>query len=200
MLQRALTTSAVLVLLAACEGDKPAPTAASAAASAAPLPSAMPAAPAAAPTPKPDPGRPEKLDLTLTPERRTAIEAKYSAAKGFLAVPELEAKLQGNKALKDAKKALSEFDRLAKGKWLLFAGNVTNLTAQGFDMGVVYTPQIPGDSIGMSKQWFPVTSSSVEGYQKDAFKGGDLAVVLVKYNGDGKAGPGYELVSAGVWR
>jgi hypothetical protein len=82
----------------------------------------------------------------------------------------------------------------------LFAGNAANLSASGFDMGVVYTPQIPGDSIGMSKQWFPVTMSDVEGYKQDLLKVGDVVVVLVKYNGAGKASPGHELVATGVWK
>lgn len=200
-LRRTLVACAALALLAACE-DKPAPTAS--APSAAP-----PAAPAATPTPAPTPAapppkaageRPEKIDLTLTPERRTAIEAKYAAQKGFLVEKEVEGLLQKNKALKDEKTASAAFDKLAKGKWILFTGNAANLTAQGFDMGVVYTPQIAGDSIGMSKQWFPVTMSGVEGYKQDALKVGDLVIALVKYNGAGKASPGHELVASGDWK
>lgn len=152
------------------------------------------------PVAKPESGRPEKIDLALTPERRTAIEAKYGSAKGFLVEKELEATLQKNKALKDEKTALAAFDKLAKGKWLLFSGNAANLSASTFDMGVVYTPQIPGDSIGMSKQWFPVHMSEIEGYKKDDLKTGDLVVVLVKYAGAGKASPGQELVATGVWK
>ena len=87
-----------------------------------------------------------------------------------------------------------------KGKWVLFTGNAANLTASNFDMGVVYTPQIPGDSIGMSKQWFPVHMSEIEGYKQDALKTGDMVVVLVKYDGAGKASPGQELVATGVWK
>jgi hypothetical protein len=196
--RRTLSACAALFFLLGCDTDKPAPTAASAAPSAAPAPAPTPEAPK--PEPKPEAERPEKIDVTLTPERRTAIESKYATEKGFLVEKEIEAKLQKNKALKDEKTALAAFDKLAKGKWILFAGNAANLSASGFDMGVVYTPQIPGDSIGMSKQWFPVTMSDVEGYKQDLLKVGDVVVVLVKYNGAGKASPGHELVATGVWK
>ena len=195
----ALSAGAVLFFVLGCEADKPAPTAASAAASAAPAPAPTPA-PEAKPEPRPESGRPEKIDLTLTPERRAAIETKYPSEKGFLDEKELEAKLQKNKALKDEKTALAAYDKLAKGKWILFSGNAANLGASNFDMGVVYTPQIPGDSIGMSKQWFPVHMSEVEGYKQDALKTGDMVVVLVKYDGASKASPGQELVATGVWK
>jgi hypothetical protein len=198
--RRTLSACAALFFLLGCDTDKPAPTAASAAPSAAPAPTPTPTAEAPKPEPKPESGRPEKIDVTLTPERRTAIESKYATEKGFLVEKEIEATLQKNKALKDEKTALAAFDKLAKGKWILFAGNAANLSASGFDMGVVYTPQIPGDSIGMSKQWFPVTMSDIEGYKQDLLKVGDVVVVLVKYNGAGKASPGHELVATGVWK
>jgi hypothetical protein len=198
--RRTLSACAALFFLLGCDTDKPAPTEASAAPSAAPAPAPTPTPEAPKPEPKPESGRPEKIDVTLTPDRRTAIETKYATEKGFLVEKEIEAKLQKNKALKDEKTALAAFDKLAKGKWILFAGNAANLSASGFDMGVVYTPQIPGDSIGMSKQWFPVTMSDVEGYKQDLLKVGDVVVVLVKYNGAGKASPGHELVATGVWK
>jgi hypothetical protein len=195
-----LSACAAVCLVLGCDDDKPAPTAASAAVSAAPAPAPTPTPEAPKPEPKADSDRPAKLDLTLTPERRTAIEAKYPSEKGFLVEREIEAKLQKNKALKDEKTALTAFDKLVKGKWILFTGNAANLAASNFDMGVVYTPQIPGDSIGMSKQWFPVHMSEVEGYKQDALKAGDMVVVLVKYDGAGKASPGQELVATGVWK
>jgi hypothetical protein len=195
-----LSACAALFCVLACDDDKPAPTAASATASALPAPAPTPTPEPSQPAPKAESSRPAKLDLALTPERRTAIETKYPSEKGFLVEKELEAKLQKNKALKDEKTALAAFDKLAKGKWVLFSGNAANLAASAFDMGVVYTPQIPGDSIGMSKQWFPVHMSEVEGYKQDALKTGDLVVVLVKYDGASKASPGQELVATGVWK
>lgn len=195
-----LSAAAALLFVFGCEDAKPAGSAASAAPSVSAPPEPTPTVEAPKPAPKPESARPEKLDLTLTPERRTAIEAKYPAERGFVVEKELEEKLQKNKALKDEKTALAAFDKLAKGKWILFTGNAANLVASSFDMGVVYTPQIPGDSIGMSKQWFPVHMSDVEGYKQDALKPGDMVVVLVKYDGASKASPGQELVATGVWK
>ncbi len=67
-------------------------------------------------------------------------------------------------------------------------------------MALEYTPQLPNDPMGMSRQFFEVTMTEVEGYSKDAFKDGNVGVVLVKYTGAAKAASGYELVAAGVWK
>jgi hypothetical protein len=190
----------IFPLLLACEEEKPKSAPAPARApSAAPAPTPTPsAAPAAAPTAKTS-ERPAKIDLALTPARRAAVETKYGAAKGFLVALDLEAKLKADKSLKDKKAAIAAFDRAARGKWVLFTGPLVNLTDDGFDIGFEYSPQLPNDPMGMSRQFFEVTMSKVEGYRKDAFKAGDLGVVLVKYNGAGKASPGYELVSTSAW-
>ncbi len=178
-------------MLGACEDDKPSAAGSLAAASAAP-----PSAPAAAEKPE----RPSKIDTELTPARRSAVEAKYPSAKGFLLASELEEKLKANKALKDKKAAVAAFDKAASGKWLLLTGPLVNITDDGFDLGVVYTPQLPNDPMGMSRQFFEVTLSKVEGYSKEAFRTGNVVVVLAKYNGAGKAGPGQELVATGDWK
>lgn len=189
-------------LLGACEDTKPAAESKPAVASApvampAPTPSAAtPSAPAAAEKPE----RPAKIDTELTPARRSALETKYASAKGFLVADELEAKLKANKALKDKKAAVAAFDKAARGKWLLFSGPLVNLTDDGFDLGIVYTPQLPNDPMGMSRQFFEVTLSKIEGYSKEAFRTGNVVVVLAQYNGAGKAGPGHELVAAGDWK
>lgn len=194
----ALAAAALTVLSTGCDQPKPASEAASEA-----KPSAAPAAaPAPAETPAPTasaPKRPEKIDTEPTAARRTAVEAKYPSAKGFVVAKELEDKLKANKAIKDKKAALAAFDKLAKGKWLLFTGPLVNLTDEGFDVGIVYTKELPNDPIGMSRQFFEVTLTDVEGYEKDAFKAGNVVVVLAKYTGGGKAGPGHELVAAGAW-
>ena len=190
---------ATLAFNVACEEDKPK-------AAPAPTPSAavMPAVPAPVPTPEPTPApkaaaRP-KVELELTDARRAAVESKYPEAKGFLAAKELEEKLQKNKAIKAKEGALTAFDKAAKGKWVLFAGQMVNLTDKGFDVGIVYTPLMPGDVMGMSRQFFEVTLGEVEGYDKGQFKAGDMVVVLAKYQGGGKASPGRELVAADVWK
>ncbi len=191
----------VLPVLLACEEEKPkaeSKPAASAAPAAAPTPT--PSA-AAAPAPTAEKGeRPSNIKTELTSERRSAVEAKFPSAKGFLVATDLEAKLKANKALKDKKAALAAFDKLASGKWLLFAGPLVNLTDDGCDVAIEYTPQLPNDPMGMSRQFFEVTLNKVEGYEKGAFKTGNVGVVLAKYNGGGKAGPGNELVAAGAWQ
>ena len=126
-------------------------------------------------------------------------ETKYAPAKGFVVASDLQAKLKKDKSLKDKKAAVAAFDKLARGKWVLFTGPLVNTTDDGFDIGLEYTPQLPNDPMGMSRQFFEVTMTQIDGYTKDAFKGGNLGVVLAKYVGAGKATPGYELVSAGVW-
>ena len=198
---RCVVACSIFSLLFGCEDEKPAaagkPTPTSAVAAPVPTPSATaPTAPKAENANE----RPSKVDTELTPARRTAVEGKYAAAKGFLAAPDLQAKLKADKSLKDKKAAIAAFDKLARGKWVLFSGPLVNATEDSFDIGLEYTPQLPNDPMGMSRQFFEVTMTQVEGYSKDAFKGGNVGVVLVKYNGAGKASPGYELVATGVWK
>jgi hypothetical protein len=188
---------ACLLLVSACEDEKP---------KAAP-PAAPSAAPVAAPTPAPPPPAPTptiakrpKVDLELTDARRAAIESKYPEAKGFLVGKQLEEKLKANKAIKAKEGAVTAFDRAAKGKWVLFSGLMVNLTDKGFDLAIVYTPQLPNDVMGMSRQFFEVTLSEVEGYEQSQFKSGDPVVVLAKYLGGGKAAPAHELVATEVWK
>lgn len=188
----------MLSLLLGCEDEKPA-------APSKPVPSAVAAlTPSAAPALEKAAAktgdRPSKVDMDLTPARRSAIEAKYAPAKGFLAVTELQAKLKADKSLKDKKAAVTAFDKIARGKWLLFTGPLVNLKDDGFDMALEYTPQLPNDPMGMSRQFFEVTMTEVDGYSKDAFKDGNVGVVLVKYTGAAKAVSGYELVATGVWK
>ena len=173
------------------------PTATTTATVAPPPPSV--AAPTLAQSAKKDGERPSKVDTELTASRRTAIESKYPAAKGFLVASDLQAKLKADKSLKDKKAAVAAFDRLARGKWVLFTGPLVNLSDDSFDIGLEYTPQLPNDPMGMSRQFFEVSMKEVEGYTKDAFKGGNVGIVLVKYNGSAAASPGYELVALGPW-
>lgn len=194
----ALALSAALV---GCEetptpaAEKPAEPAVSAAKAAEPMPTPSAAEPA-----EPEkPTRPSKIDQKLTPERRAAIEKAYGQAKGFLVAKDIEEKLKQNKAVKEETKAVQTFDGQAKGKWLLFTGTMVNLTDKGFDMAVVYTPQLPNDPMGMSRQFFTVSFSDVEGYDQSKFKVGNVGVVLAKYNGKQAASPAYELVEAGHW-
>lgn len=185
-----------LPFIVGCEGEKKA----EAVPSAAPAPSPPPA-PAPPPPPKEEakPSRPEKIDQEVTPERRAKAEAGVTEAKGFLVATSLEEKLKANKKLKEKEAGVAAFDKLAAGKWVLFSGPMANPTPTGFDLGITYTPQMPGDMMGMSRQWFPVTFSDVKGYDASQFKAGQVVVVLAKYNGKQKASPGNELVATGNW-
>ena len=188
----ALAVAAVM----ACEDAKKAPE---------PPPSATPAPTPVAPPPEPEhkeppkSSRPEKIDVELTPDRRTKVETAMPEAKGFLVASAIEEKLKANKKLKEKEAGVAAFDKLTAGKWVLFTGPIANLTESGFDVGITYTPQMKGDVMGMSRQWFPVTFSNVKGYDSSKFEVGNVLVVLAKYAGKQKAGPGEELVEAGVW-
>jgi hypothetical protein len=171
---------------------------------------AQPAETQAAPPPPPEPTpeppsapakteRPKDIDPKLTGERRAAIESKYPDAKGFVVAKELEEKLKANKSIKEKEAAVSAFDRMAKAKWVLFTGPMVNLTDKGFDVAVVYTPQLPNDPMGMSRQFFEVTLEDVAGYDQAKFEAGNMVIVLAKYTGGGKASPAYELVDSKDW-
>ena len=198
-----LLTCGLVAALVACEEQKKPATESAPTATA----SVAPATPAPPPTAEPKPAakdetgqRPEKIQTELTDSRREALETKYPSAKGFLLAKDLENKLRSDKKIKDKKAAVSAFDKAAKGKWILFSGPLVNLTDTGFDLGIVYTSQMANDPLGMSRQFFEVTMKEIEGYSKDKFKAGNVVVVLAKYNGDGKAGPGHEVVEAGAWK
>jgi hypothetical protein len=170
-----------------------------AAATAAPTPSPAPT-PVPAPAPKEEkPKRPQKIDTEVTADRRAKVEGSNADAKGFLVASDLETKLKANKTLKAKEAGVTAFDKMASGHWVLFAGPLSNPTDSGFDLGITYTPQMAGDVMGMSRQWFPVTFSGVKGYDSASFKPGQVVVVLAKYVGKQKAENGQELVAEGMW-
>jgi len=178
----------------ACSEEKKVP--AEVTATAAPIPTPTPPP---APPKEEKPPRPAKIDTEVTAERRAKAEGANSDAKGFLVASSLEDKLKANKTLKAKEGGVTAFDKMASGRWVLFAGPLSNPTDSGFDLGITYTPQIPGDVMGMSRQWFPVTFSGVKGYDVSHFKAGQVVVVLAKYVGKQKAENGQELVAAGTW-
>jgi hypothetical protein len=145
------------------------------------------------------PQRPKDIPRDLTQERRSVIEKAHPEAKGFLFVTDLEEKLKKDPKNTAKAAAMKSFDKKTKGKWLLFAGTLINPTDTGFDLAVTYTPLAPGDKMGISRQFFTVTLSDIEGYAKDNFKAGNTVAVIAKYSGDGKAGPGFELVAENHW-
>lgn len=180
----------------ACEDEKP-PVAVEPAVSALKTAEPIPEPSAAEPE---EPTRPASIETEVTADRRATIEKEYPQAKGFLLAKDLEEQLKGNKAVKEEQNAIKAFDAKAKGKWLLFTGTMVNLTDKGFDMAIVYTPQLPNDPMGMSRQFFTVSFSDVKGYDETKFKVGNTGVVLTKYNGDKQASPAFELVEAGHWQ
>jgi hypothetical protein len=191
----AVVLSATCSMALGCSEEKKAAAAATAAPTATPAPAPTPVAPPKAEKPK----RPEKIDTEVTAARRAKVESANAEAKGFLVASELETKLKANKTLKAKEAGVTVFDKMASGHWVLFAGPLSNPTDSGFDLGITYTPQIQGDVMGMSRQWFPVTFSDVKGYDSSAFKSGQMVVVLAKYIGKQKAENGQELVAAGTW-
>ena len=146
------------------------------------------------------PARPSQIDTELTDERRSTVEAEYSEAKGFLVVADIEERLKKDTKIKAKEAATKAFDKTATGKWILISGPMVNLTDDGFDLAVTYTPRDPKDPMGMSRQFFTITLNGIEGYEKDAFKAGQSVVVLAKYDGNAVASKGYELVEAGHWK
>lgn len=203
MKNRVLNGLVVVLLgtLLGCEEEKKAEPAA-------PAEPAVSALKAAESTPAPadsaeadeEQGRPEKIEMDLTDERKAKLLKAYPDAKGFVIAKDIEDQLKKNKAVKEEKNAVKAFDAKAKGKWVLFTGTMVNLTDKGFDMAIVYTPQLPNDPMGMSRQFFTVTFSDVEGYDPSKFKVGSQGVVLAKYNGDQKATPAHEVVETGQWQ
>jgi hypothetical protein len=193
-----LAFTAALVSLCACESKDNTPPAPSAAVAQMPA-----AAPTPTPTPQPSaepkPSRPEKIDTALTDEKRAKAEAAIPEAKGFVEVSKFEEKLKANKALSSKEKAVPVFDKMLSGKWALFTGPAVNLTDSGFELGITFTPQLPNDPMGMSRQWFPVKFSNIKGYEQSKLKDGQVVVVLAKYNGKQEASPGSELVALDLW-
>jgi hypothetical protein len=191
--------------LSACEEQKkPAPAAAASAAAAPPAPPTAAPTSAAAPAAEEKPKGAEPLkgtDLALTDARRSKIEQAVPEAKGFVEASDIEKDLQKKKIKSDDEGAAAAkaFDGQARGKWVLFRGNITNMKPDSFELGVTYTPQIAGDAIGMSRKFFLVGFKDVKGYEVSAYKGGQLIVVLAKYLGNKQASPGYDLHALGDW-
>ena len=194
-----LATCALLLSLVGCEEEKkPGGGAPSAAPAASPAPAA-PAAPTAAAKPKP--AEPLKVtDLELTDARRSKIEQAIPDAKGFAEAKDFENELQKKKLKDDDEKlALKTFDTSAKGKWLLFRGNITTMKPDSFELAVTFKPMAPGDPMGLSRKFFMISFRDVKGYKDDLYTGGQFVVVLAKYAGDKHASPGYDLHALGDW-
>jgi hypothetical protein len=142
-----------------------------------------------------DPG-----DLLVTSERRARAEAAHPEAKGFLTSAGIEEKLYEMQLRrgKDAD-AVKAIDGLAAGKWVVFTGNIGNVTPAGFELPIRYTPKDPNDSLGLTSVWVSVKLTNISGYDASEYRQGELAVVLAKYSGKQKAEAGWDLILLRQW-
>lgn len=145
--------------------------------------------------------RPDNMgDLVLTPERRRRIESRFSNTKGFIDANDLEQRLFELELLRGKEKeAIEKFDLWAKGKWVLFTGNIAEPGAASFQLAVRYTPRDSDDPMGLTSNWFFVRFTDVDLYRADEYRPGEPAAVVARYNGKAKAGPGYDLILSGEW-
>jgi hypothetical protein len=164
--------------------------------------------PAPAPEP-PAPREPEKpivqrpkdaADLMASAQKRARVEAFAPEAKGFLTSADLEEKLYklGLRRGKD-EDAVKALDSLAKGKWVLFTGNIGGIDADKFQLPIRYTPKDLNDPLGLTSVWVPITLSGIKGYDATQYQPGELAVVLAHYDGKQHATAGYDVVMLGHW-
>lgn len=150
---------------------------------------------------KPGTRRPiDESDTLLLPGRRTRLEALAPESKGFLTSAELEEKLYSLNLRRgvDAD-ALRAFDGMAKGRWILFSGNIGGLEKDGFELPIRYTPKDAKDPLGLTSTWFGVKFTNVKGYDMAEYRQGELAVILARYDGDKGATGGYDVVLLRRW-
>ncbi len=163
-------------------------------------PTELASAPAAVSV-KPGTRRPiDESDILLLPGRRTRLEALAPESKGFLTSAELEEKLYSLNLRRgvDAD-ALRAFDGMAKGRWVLFTGNIGALEKDSFELPIRYTPKDAKDPLGLTSTWFGVKFTNVKGYDMAEYRQGELAVVLARYDGDKSAKAGYDVVLLRRW-
>jgi hypothetical protein len=150
---------------------------------------------------KPGTRRPiDESDVLLLPGRRTRLEAFAPESRGFLTSAELEEKLYSLNLRRgvDAD-ALRAFDAMARGRWILFTGNIGALAKGGFELPIRYTPKDAKDPLGLTSTWFGVKFSNVKGYEVAEYRQGELAVILARYDGDKAAKVGYDVVLLRRW-
>jgi hypothetical protein len=150
---------------------------------------------------KPSVPRPkDSVDLIVSPEKRARVERLAPEARGFLTSDEIEKRLYAMelKRGKDAD-AVKALDGIARGKWVLFTGNVGSLTDEGCELPIRYTPKDPNDALGLTSVWVPIRLSGIKGYDRTQYAPGELAVILARYDGVQKATPGYDVVLLRSW-
>lgn len=156
----------------------------------------------ASPAPaKPGTRRPiDESDILLLPGRRARLESFAPESKGFLTSAELEEKLYAMNLRRgvDAD-ALKAFDAMAKGRWILFTGNVGGLDKDGLTLPIRYTPRDAKDQLGLTSTWLDVKLTNVKGYDMAEYRQGDLTVILARYDGNRAAKTGYDVVLLRKW-
>ena len=143
--------------------------------------------------------RPKTIDDAVTQERRDRIEAKVSAAHGFLVAPDVAAGLQEDLDVTTEDEALEKFDQQAAGHWVLFTGPINQMTSDGFALPVIWHLGSKRDKMAVTPSWFLVTFEQVQGHSTILVNEGSKTVVLAKYHGKKKASPAYDMVGVGLW-
>ncbi len=143
--------------------------------------------------------RPTKIDHDLTEARRRRIESKLPDVRGFLVEGDLEEQMKHDKKIDRRERALETFDSLAKDRWVLFVGPMLNLDAEGFELAVAFIPESRRDKMAVTRLWFNVTISQLQGYRPVLLREGQETAVLARYRGDRQASPAYDLVGLGLW-
>lgn len=141
-----------------------------------------------------------EADLVVTPERRAKLEAAVPEAKGFLDQRELEPQLFKQDLKRGANDAgLKAFDKVAKGRFVLFSGYIIDPKPEGFDLAVRYTPRDPADPVGLTATWFPVHFRQVRGYDVTAYRAGEQLAVLAFYDGNQETSRARDVILLEEW-
>ena len=205
-MRRVALLSLVLISGVACSASKDPPSEGAIAAIASESLAVRAPEPVAAPAVPQEPEKPvtlrpkDQTDLIVSAERRARVEHFAPEAKGFLTSADLETKLyrQQLKRGKD-EDAVKAFDHLAKGRWVLFTGNIGAINSDSFELPIRYTPKDANDPLGLTSVWIPIQLSNVKGYDPGTYQPGELVVMLAKYEGKQKATPGYDVVMLKAW-
>lgn len=143
--------------------------------------------------------RPDRIDRELTMERRQRIEHKLPEVRGFLVQSELEERMKNDRRIDRREKALEIFDEMARGRWVLFVGPINNPDGEGFELPVAFLRESRRDKMEVTRLWFNVVLSEIKGYAPVLARAGQETAVVARYQGEMRAGPGYDLVGLGLW-
>lgn len=132
-------------------------------------------------------------DLTVTKERRAAIAKAAPEAKKFVLAEDLLAtalkKKPGN-----AKELEAAWDKVAKGKWILFTSSLSSVGSEGFMINFSWGEGDPYRETLLIKVAHP------KGYDAAQRSLGPRYPMLVKYKSARSADPAYDLIGVGAWK